>query len=45
VLNAKHSAVTLREIGGSSTPRLLGSIATALEYWVTRLREGFAEVG
>src|SRR6476620_963976 len=28
--------VILREGGGSSTPRLLGSIATALEYWIAR---------
>src|SRR3979490_2018603 len=31
-------AVILREGGVSSTPRLRGSIATALEYWIARIR-------
>ncbi len=30
--------VVLRESGGHSTPRPLDLTATALEYWVTRLR-------
>src|SRR5216684_6409638 len=35
---ATPSAVILRESGVSSTPRLLGSISGASEYWIARLR-------
>src|SRR5476651_842810 len=31
-------AVILRESGVSGTPRLRGSVASALEYWIARLR-------
>jgi hypothetical protein len=32
------AAVILREGGGSSTPRLHGSITNASEYWIARFR-------
>jgi hypothetical protein len=33
-----YAAVMPRESGASSTPQLLDSIASALEYWITRFR-------
>ena len=38
VILRHHTTVVPREGGGSSTPRLIDSSSTSLEYWVTRLR-------